>query len=137
VKGNVLASATATTIGAGEDGRHPGRQPLEENPELGVNFANGFLDMNLRAARAQPTFGKTFTMPFNYVPARRARVPPLASALLEAGLGRRPRLQREGGGASGGDRATMFGVAPAYQRAILLYGKGGPASRCSWRSCGR
>jgi putative DNA primase/helicase len=70
VKGNQLAkrhndyASIVKTIGALVD------LPLEENPELGVNFANGFLDMNLQLHEHSPTFGKTFTMPFNYVPAR-------------------------------------------------------------------
>jgi putative DNA primase/helicase len=71
VKGNLLArrhndyASIVKTIGALVE------KPLEENPELGINFANGFLDMNLQLHEHSPTFGKTFTMPFNYVPARR------------------------------------------------------------------
>lgn len=99
------------------------RAPLEENPELGINFANGFLDMNLQLHDHSPTYGKTFTMPFNYVPARRHECHRFLG-MLEAAWGDDPDYQDKVDALQEVMAATMFGIAPEYQRAILLYGKG-------------
>lgn len=124
VKGNVLArrhsdyAAIVKTIATLVD------QVLEENPELGINFANGFLDMNLALHEHSPTFGKTFTMPFNYVPARRHECHRFLG-MLEQAWGDDPDFDDKVNALQEVMAATMFGVAPQYQRAILLYGVGG------------
>lgn len=123
VKGNQLArrhsdyAAITKTIGLLV------QKPLEENPELGVNFANGFLDVNLVLHEHSPTFGKTFTMPFNYVPARRHECHRFLG-MLEQAWGDDPDYQDKVDSLQEVMAATMFGVAPNYQRAILLYGPG-------------
>lgn len=124
VKGNVLAkrhndyAAIVKTIATLVN------KPLEENPELGINFANGFLDMNLVLHDHSPTFGKTFTMPFNYVPARRHECHRFLG-MLEAAWGDDPDYDDKVAALQEAIAATMFGDAPRYQRAILLYGRGG------------
>jgi putative DNA primase/helicase len=97
---------------------------LEENPELGVNFANGFLDMNGQLHEHSPTFGKTFTMPFNYIPARQHECHRFL-AMLETAWGDDLDYDDKVDALQEAMAATMFGIAPRYQRAILLYGKGG------------
>ena len=97
------------------------RKPLEENPELGINFANGFLDMNLVLHEHSPVYGKTFTMPFNYVPARRHECHRFLD-MLEKAWGDDPDYQDKVDALQEAMAATMFGVAPEYQRAILLQG---------------
>ncbi|MGN6820618.1 MAG: bifunctional DNA primase/polymerase, partial [Sphingomonas sp.] len=70
VKGNALArryndyEAITKTIAM------IARQDLVEDFEDGINFANGFLDTNLELHDHSPKFGKTFTMPFLYIPER-------------------------------------------------------------------
>jgi P4 family phage/plasmid primase-like protien len=124
VKGNVLSKrhsdygAIVKTIGVLVD------LPLEENPELGINFANGFLDMNLQLHEHSPTFGKTFTMPFNYVPARRHECHRFLE-MLERAWGDDPDYDDKVKALQEVLAATMFGIGPRYQRAILLYGPGG------------
>jgi putative DNA primase/helicase len=123
VKGNLLArrhndyASIVKTIGALV------YAPLEENPELGINFANGFLDMNLQLHEHSPTFGKTFTMPFNYVPARRHECHRFLD-MLERAWGDDPDFDDKINALQEVIAATMFGVAPSYQRAVLLYGNG-------------
>jgi P4 family phage/plasmid primase-like protien len=97
--------------------------PIGEN-ELGVNFANGFLDMNGQLHDHSPTFGKTFTMPFNYVPARRHECHKWLG-MLETAWGDDADFQEKVDALQEVMAATMFGMGPKYQRAILLYGKGG------------
>lgn len=124
VKGNQLArrhndyAAIVKTIGILTE------RALEENPELGVNFANGFLDMNGVLHDHSPTFGKTFTMPFNYVEARRHECHRWFS-MLETAWGDDADFQEKVDALQEVMAATMFGLGPKYQRAILLYGKGG------------
>jgi P4 family phage/plasmid primase-like protien len=124
VKGNQLSrrhndySAITKTIGNLVD------LPLEENPELGINFANGFLDMSLQLQEHSPTFGKTFTMPFNYVPARRHECHRFLK-MLEDAWGDDVDFDDKVKALQEVMCATMFGVGPRYQRAVLLYGQGG------------
>lgn len=123
VKGNMLSkrfgdyAALAKTIGV------LCRKPLEENPELGINFANGFLDMNFVLHDHSPTYGKTFTMPFNYVAARRHETHKWME-MLERAWGDDDDFDDKVNALQEVMAATMFGVAPDYQRAVLLYGKG-------------
>src|SRR3546814_19666240 len=46
------------------------RAELVEEFEIGINYANGFLDAEGVLHDHSPKYGKTFTMPFNYVPER-------------------------------------------------------------------
>ena len=124
VKGNKLAkrhndyAALVKTVAALSE------KPLEENPELGINFANGFLDMNLQLHDHSPTYGKTFTMPFNYVPARKHECHRFL-AMLEQAWGDDEDFDDKVRALQEVMAATMFGVAPNHSRACLLYGRGG------------
>jgi putative DNA primase/helicase len=124
IKGNQLArrhndyASIVKTIGALVD------IPLEENPELGINFANGFLDMNLQLHDHSPTFGKTFTMPFNYVPARQHECHRFLK-MLEDAWGDDLDFDEKVKALQEVMCATMFGIGPRYQRSVLLYGPGG------------
>src|SRR3546814_3462861 len=70
VKGNILSrrhndyEAIVKTVGK------LCRAELVEEFEIGINFANGFLDAEGVLHDHSPKYGKTFTMPFNYVPER-------------------------------------------------------------------
>lgn len=123
VKGNLLAKRHSDYAALVKAVAILCRKPLEENPELGINFANGFLDMNLQLHEHSLTHGKTFTMPFNYVPARRHECHRFLG-MLEAAWGDDPDYQQKVDALQEVMAATMFGIAPQYQRAVLLYGRG-------------
>lgn len=100
------------------------RKELVESFEIGVNFANGFLDIEGELHEHSPKFGKTFTMPFNYVPARAGEAHKWLE-YLEASWGDDPDYNEKVMALQEAFAATMFGIAPMFQRAILLYGKAG------------
>lgn len=100
------------------------RSELVEEIIDGVNFANGFLDIDGELHEHSPRFGKTFTMPFNYAPERAASCHKWL-AFLERVWGDDPDYADKVAGLQEAMAATMLGTAWRYQRAILLYGKAG------------
>ena len=94
---------------------------LEAGEERGLNFANGWLDTGLVLHDHDPKYGATFTLPFEW-----------------GGVGgdKCPRFFEFLEGCWGGDvekilmlqeaiAATMFGLMPMYQKAVLLHGRAG------------
>lgn len=100
------------------------RKELVETLEMGVNFANGFLDVAGVLHEHSPKFGKTFTMPFNYVPERATEAHKWFE-YLETSWGDDPDYNEKVMALQEAFAATMFGIAPKFQRVILLFGKGG------------
>lgn len=100
------------------------RAPLVEQFEIGINFANGFLDAEGILHDHSPKYGKTFTMPFNYVPERAGEAHKWL-AYLENAWGDDDDYVDKVAALQEAFAATMFGIAPRYQRAILLHGKAG------------
>lgn len=122
VKGNMLArrhndyeaiTKTVETMVRGE---------LVKELEPGVNFANGFLDTNLVLHDHSPKYGKTFTMPFDYIPERAGEAHKWL-AYLEQAWGDDDDYAEKVMALQEAFAATMFGLAPIYQRAFLLHGK--------------
>lgn len=122
VKGNVLArrhndyeaiTKTVETMVRGE---------LVKELEPGVNFANGFLDTNLVLHDHSPKYGKTFTMPFDYIPERAGEAHKWLG-YLEQAWGDDEDYAEKVMALQEAFAATMFGLAPIYQRAFLLHGK--------------
>lgn len=124
VKGNVLARRHNDYVSIVKTVATLSEKPLEENPEVGINFANGFLDVHGHLREHSPTFGKTFTMPFNYSPERQHECH-LFLGMLEAAWGDDPDYNDKLNALQEVMAATIFGIATSYQRAILLYGSGG------------
>ena len=124
VKGNLLSrryndyEAIAKTIGLLIP-KH-----LVESLEVGVNFANGFLDSQGVLHEHSPKFGKTFTMPFNYIP-ERATEAHKWSEYLEDAWGDDPDYEDKVAALQEAFASAMFGVGTDYQRAILIFGKAG------------
>jgi P4 family phage/plasmid primase-like protien len=124
VKGNVLArrhsdyAAVVKTISKMCRGR------LASELEDGINFANGFLDTNLVLHDHSPKYGKTFTMPFNYVEARASEAHKWLE-YLEQSWGDDADYAEKVMALQEAFAATMFGIAPKFQRAFLLHGKAG------------
>lgn len=124
VKGNSLARRFNDYIALTKTVAKMCAGALVEEMEIGVNFANGFLDTAGVLHEHSPKFGKTFTLPFNYIPAR-AMEANRWFQYLESAWGDEPDYQDRVDALQEAFAATLFGVATNYQRAILLYGKAG------------
>lgn len=100
------------------------KNPLVISEERGLNFANGWLGTDLVLQDHDPKFGATFTMPFDYAGAEGAHCPRFQGFLascwgLENDYMERVGLLQEA------MAATMFGLMPGFQKAILLHGRPG------------
>jgi P4 family phage/plasmid primase-like protien len=122
VKGNALARRHNDYQALVKTVQKVARGKLTKEIEIGINFANGFLDQNLVLHEHSPKWGKTFTMPFDYVPARAGEAHKWLE-YLEMTWGDDPDYTEKVMALQEAFAATMFGIAPDYQRAILLYGK--------------
>lgn len=95
---------------------------LGESAEEGINFANGFLDAALVLHDHDPKYGRTFTLPFNYVP-ERANEAHKWLEYLERAWGDDEDYAEKVMALQEAFAATMFGLGPMLQRVILLYGR--------------
>src|SRR3546814_8249705 len=100
------------------------RAELVEEFEIGINFANGVLDAEGVLHDHSPKYGKTFTMPFNYVPERAGEAHKWLRYLEDAWGDDHDYVEKVMA-LQEAFAATMFGIAPRFQRAILLYGPAG------------
>lgn len=92
--------------------------------DRGLNFANGFVAEDLHVADHDPKYGATFTLPFEYDRDNSTRcnrwLEFLASCWgMEADFEQRVMALQEM------FATTLFGIAPDYQRAFLLFGRAG------------
>jgi P4 family phage/plasmid primase-like protien len=122
VKGNILARRHGDYEAITKTIENMTRRQLVQALEPGINFANGFLDTNLVLHDHSPKYGKTFTMPFDYIPERAAEAHKWL-AYLEQAWGDDPDYADKVNALQEAFAATMFGIAPTYQRAFLLHGK--------------
>lgn len=124
VKGNNLARRHNDYVAVTKTVAKVARAPLGTEIEIGINFANGFLDADLKLHEHSPKYGKTFTLPFNYIPERAGEAHKWME-YLERSWGDDVDYAQKVAALQEAFAATMFGVAPDYQRAILLHGKPG------------
>jgi P4 family phage/plasmid primase-like protien len=124
IKGNPLARRHNDYVSVAKTMAMLARAPLAQELEIGINFANGFLDANLELHDHSPKYGKTFTLPFNYVKERAGEAHKW-EAYLEQVWGDDEDYADKVAALQEAFAATMFGMAPKFQRAFLLYGKGG------------
>jgi P4 family phage/plasmid primase-like protien len=124
VKGNLLARRHNDYVAITKTIAMLCRAPLANELEDGINFANGFLDTNLVLHDHSPKYGKTFTMPFNYIPERAAECHKWLE-YLERSWGDDPDYTEKVMALQEAFAATMFGIATKFQRAFLLHGKAG------------
>jgi putative DNA primase/helicase len=122
VKNNPLAKRTSDYTQITKLVAMIASRPLEESEERGVNFANGFLDISGELHPHNPRFGATFTMPFNYIPARAGEAHKWMT-YLERAWGEEPDYVDRVKALQEAFAATMFGIAARYQRAFLLHGR--------------
>jgi len=122
VKGNILARRHNDYVAIGKTVAMITRCELAQELEPGINFANGFLDTELKLHDHSPKYGKTFTLPFDYIPERAAEAHKWLE-YLERAWGDDDDYAEKVAALQEAFAATMFGVAPQYQRAFLLHGK--------------
>jgi putative DNA primase/helicase len=97
---------------------------LEQRPVAGINFANGFLTTDMVLVDHDPDYGKTYVLPFRYMPEHAAHMPRFSQLLLDcwgADVDYADKVEalREA------IAATLFGVATKFQKAICLIGPAG------------
>jgi putative DNA primase/helicase len=90
-------------------------------PKRAVNFANGMVGTDLKIEPHDHTAGMTYTLPFRYMPdlASKARK---FHDFLGSCWAADPDYEQKVLALQEAMAATIFGVAPAYQRAFLLFG---------------
>jgi hypothetical protein len=87
----------------------------------GINFANGYLTSDLKLLPHEDAYGKTYVLPYRYLPEESGRMPRFLQYLWdcwggEADYDDRVQALRES------MAATMFGIGYKFQRAICCYG---------------
>lgn len=122
VKGNQLAKRHGDYQSLVKTLENVAQGELMSEAEIGINFANGFLDQDLVLQDHSPKYGKTFKMPFNYIP-ERANEAHKWLEYLEMSWGDDPDYTEKVMALQEAFAATMFGTATDYDRAILLHGK--------------
>ncbi len=122
VKGNVLARRHGDYEALTKTVAKMCRGELAQQMDVGINFANGFLDTDLQMHDHSPKYGKTFTMPFNYVRERASEAHKWLE-YLEQSWGDDEDYFDKVNALQEAFAATMFGLAPDFQRAFLLHGK--------------
>ncbi|BCJ91794.1 hypothetical protein IZ6_25290 [Terrihabitans soli] len=90
----------------------------------GVNFANGFLTEDLELHPHNPDHGLTYVLPYRYMPEDAGRCP-LFTQYLHDAWGENPDFQDKISSLQEMMAATMFGLAPKFQRVCCLLGPGG------------
>lgn len=123
VKGNVLVRRAADYDAVTKVMSFLCANEVGEGLEAGVNFANGFLDTDGVLHDHDVKYGMTYVMPFNYVPERAGECHRWLE-YLERVWGDDEDYQDKVHALQEAFAATMFGLAPRYQRAFLLYGRG-------------
>lgn len=99
-------------------------QALIESTDHGINFANGWVGEDLVVQDHAPKFGATFTLPFEYRPELAGRATRFFEFLADC-WGDEPDFADRVRALQEFFAASMFGIAPNYQRAFLMYGRPG------------
>lgn len=124
VKGNALSRRYNDYVSIMRTIALIARDNIISNNDPGVNFANGFLTTDLVLNDHSFKYGQTFTMPFDYIPARAGEAHKWL-AFLEDSWGDDEDYDEKVLALQEAFAATMFGLGPRYQTAFLLYGPGG------------
>lgn len=87
----------------------------------GVNFANGVLMQNMELKPHSPDYGMTYTLPFRYLPELSGKAFKF-SEFLSRCWGDDEDYEDKVSALQEAMCATIFGLGPKFQRAILLHG---------------
>lgn len=99
-------------------------QKLSALEPKGVNFINGFLTMDLDLVDHVPEQGMTYVMPFAYNKELAGKCPMFFSFLHDC-WGHMPDYHERVRVLQEMMAVTLFGIAPSFQKAFLLFGPGG------------
>lgn len=124
VKGSILARRHSDYASIVKVMAALARQELAEGIENGINFANGWVSEDLVIQDHAPKFGATFTLPFAYKPELAGRATKFFEFLADC-WGAEPDFADRVKALQELFAASMFGIAPNYQRAFLMYGRAG------------
>ena len=102
------------------------KDSLVETPASGVNFANGFVDVFGQLHPHSRKYGCTYTLPYCYrKDLGELEQAPKFAAFLKSVWGRDDDYESKVKTLRQVMAATIFGLGPSFNRAILLYGIGG------------
>ncbi len=87
----------------------------------GINFANGFLTLELKLVPHNPDYGMTYTLPFRYMPEEAGKFP-LFAQFLSRSWGKDSDCGDKIQALQEAMCVTMFNLGSSFQRAILLHG---------------
>jgi putative DNA primase/helicase len=87
----------------------------------GINFSNGFLNVNGTLMAHAPEFGMTYTLPFAYEPTLAGKCP-MFMKFLDDSWGQDPDFKEKKEALQEAISATLFGAATQYQKCFLLQG---------------
>lgn len=87
----------------------------------GINFANGYLTIEMKLEQHCPDYGCTYTLPYRYIPEKAGKQRQFENFLHQVwgedeDYGDKVRALQEA------ICVTLFGQGTAFQRAVLLYG---------------
>lgn len=101
-------------------------QNLAETPTSGINFANGFVDVYKQIHPHSRKYGAKYTLPYCYHPELSSLDnSPRFKAYLQSVWGRDKDYEEKVKALQEAMAATIFGLAPSFNRAFLLCGIGG------------
>lgn len=86
----------------------------------GINFANGYLTLDMELVEHDPCFGARYVLPYRYVPNEGA--PLRLLALLDQAWGQDPDYTDKVQAFREALASTLFNMAPRFSRAICLFG---------------
>lgn len=100
------------------------KRDLTTRPLEGINFANGFLTSDLKLLPHDESFGKTYVLPYRYMPEMAGAMPRFMQYLWDCWGGepdfdQRVELVRET------MAATIFGIGWKFQKAVCCFGVAG------------
>lgn len=89
----------------------------------GVNFANGYVDINGNLLKHSRKYGCTYTLPYSYRPELSdLNNSPKFKAFLKSVWGDEPDFKERVTALQEAIAVTIFGYGPSFARAVLLYG---------------
>lgn len=101
-------------------------QKLSETPAPGINFANGYVDVFKQIHPHSRKYGAKYTLPYCYRPELAdLSCSPRFEAYLKSVWGDDSDYKEKVKALQEAMAATIFGIAPSFNRAFLLEGVGG------------
>lgn len=103
---------------------HMASDRLVKAEENGINFANGWVGEDLIVRPHAPKYGATFTLPFEYKPELATKCNRFFEFLHDC-WGHQPDFAERTAALQEFFASALFGIAPQFQKALLLFGRAG------------